>query len=270
MSKKIFLRRKEILNHLPKEVVAEAITKLSSVYVNRQPLKGFSPEEEKKYMTGLLDVSPEHQDWPRHSKIFWSELTIPVGFTGVELEIGLTKDGEPINIMDYLKYKFAIKHPHVALTEAEMSQSAAKRFYIQDTKRDELKRFNEIQVKKDADKLFIQLSSDTKNMKRVLRLLSNNLNPDTLTLEQIENALYDIKSADPKKFLRVAEDKNLETKAEIDEMITMSVLRKIGNQVIFIDEVIGETMEDAVIYLKNKKNSGTLTTLRAKLKEVAL
>ena len=270
MSKKVFLRRKEILNHLPKEVVAEAVTKLSSVYINRQPLKGFSIEEEKKYMVGLLDVSPDHQDWPRHSKIFWSELTIPVGFTGVELEIGTDSKGNPINIMDYLKYQFAVKHPHVALTEEEMMSSGNKRFYLQDTKRDELKRFNEIQVKKDADKLFIKLASDTKNMKRVLRLLSNNLNPDILTQEQVENALYDIKTTAPKKFLRVAEDKNLETKAEIDEMITAGVLRKIGNQVIFIDEVLGETMEDTVIYLKNKKNSGKLTTLRAKLKEVAL
>jgi|TARA_R110000744_G_scaffold344397_1_gene449750 hypothetical protein len=270
MSKKVFLRRREILNHLPKEVVAEAVSKLSSVYVNRQPLKGFSPEDEKKYMTGLLDVTPDHQDWPRHSKIFWSELSVPVTFIGVELEIGLDSNENPINLMDFLKYNFAIKHPHVALSEEEMIANGSKRFYIQDSKRDELKRFNEIQMRKDADKVFIKLSSDTKGMKRVLRLLSHNLNPDVLTLEQIENALYDIKTTAPKKFLRIAEDKNLETKAEIDEMITAGVLRKIGNQVIFIDEVLGETMDDTVIYLKNKKNSGKLTTLRAKLKEVAL
>ena len=53
-------------------------------------------------------------------------------------------------------------------------------------------------------------------------------------------------------------------------MITAGVLRKIGNQVIFIDEVLGETVDDTVIYLKDKKNSGKLTVLRAKLKELAL
>ena len=53
-------------------------------------------------------------------------------------------------------------------------------------------------------------------------------------------------------------------------MVTASVLRRIGNQVIYIDEVIGDTLEDAVVYLKDKKNSGTLTVLRAKLKELAL
>ena len=236
MSKKVYLRRKEINNHLPKEVLAEAVTKLSSVFVNRQPLKGFSPSDEKKYLNGILDVSPEHVDWPKHTKEFWANLTIPVGFTGVELKMN----------------------------------EIGGRFYIQDTSRDELKRFNEIQFKKDADKEYIKVSSDLKNMKRILRLLGEHINPDTLSHEQVENALYDLKTANPKQFLKVAQDKNLESKAEIDEMIEAGVLRKIGNQVIFIDEILGDTVDDTVIYLKNKKNSGKLTTLRAKLKEVAV
>ena len=50
-------------------------------------------------------------------------------------------------------------------------------------------------------------------------------------------------------------------------MVEAGVLRKIGNQVVHIDEILGETVEDTIIYLRNKKNSGTLTILRAKLKE---
>ena len=53
-------------------------------------------------------------------------------------------------------------------------------------------------------------------------------------------------------------------------MVESGVLRKIGNQVVHIDEVIGETVEDTIVYLKNKKNSGTLTILRAKLKETVV
>lgn len=269
MSKKIFLRRREINNHLPKAVRAEAVMKLSSVYVNRQPLKGVTPKEEKELMTGILDVSPEHVDWPRHSKQFWAEMTIPVGFTGVELEVGVNEDGSPISIMDYLKYKFALKHPHVALTKEEMDQDFAKRFYIQDLTREDRVKNTAIQFKKDADREFIKLSSNPKNMKRVLRLLSD-INPDRMTEEQIENSLYELKNSKTKQFLKIAKDKNLEVKAEIEEMVTASVLRKIGNQIIFIDEVLGETLDDAVVFLKDKKNSGTLTILRAKLKELTV
>jgi hypothetical protein len=269
MSKKVYLRRQELSNHLPKAVRADATMKLSSVYVNRQPLKGFTPKEEKEFMRELLDVSPDHNDWPKHSKEFWADLTIPVTFTGVELEIGLDDDGVPLSIMDYIKYRFAVKHPHVALTEAEMLQDFSKRFYIQDLARDDKVKNNQIQFKKDADREFIKLSSSKKNMARVLRLISNT-NPDRLTEEQVENSLYELKTANPKKFLKIVKDKNLELKAEIDEMITAGVLRKIGNQVIFIDEVLGDTMDDSVVHLKDKKNSGKLTILRAKLKELAL
>ena len=269
MSKKVYLRRRDLGGHLPKQVRAEAKTRLSSVYVNRQPLKGFSPEEEKKYMQGILDVSPEHVDWPKHSKNFWADLSIPVGFTGVELEIGKDEDGSPISILDYIKYNFAINHPYVALTKTEMNTDITKKFYIQDLTREDKVKNNAIKLKKDADKEFIKVSSNIKNMKRILRLMSNT-NPDRMTEDQIENSLYELKNSDPKKFVRIATDKNLELRSEIEEMVSAGVLRKIGNQVIFIDEVIGDTTENAIVYLKDKKNSGKLTILRAKLKELSL
>ena len=269
MSKKVYLRRKDLDGHLPKAVRAEATMKLSSVYVNRQPLKGFDLADEKKFMQGILDVNPDHVDWPKHSKQFWAELTIPVGFTGVELEIGTNEDGSPLNVMDYIKYNFAIKHPHVALTKAEMESTFTKKFYIQDLSREDKVKNNIIKLRKDADKEFIKVSSNPKNMKRILRLLSNS-NPDRMTDDQVENALYEIKNSEPKKFIRVAIDKNLELKSEVEEMITSGVLRRIGNQVIFIDETLGDTLDDTIVYLKDKKNSGKLTILRAKLKELSL
>tara|TARA_R110002096_G_scaffold97751_1_gene217932 strand:+ start:599 stop:1411 length:813 start_codon:yes stop_codon:yes gene_type:complete len=269
MSKKVFLRRKDLSGHLPKAVRAEATMKLSSVFVNRQPLKGFTPKEEKKYMQEILDVSPEHVDWPKHSKNFWADLTVPVGFTGVELEIGTEEDGTPLSIMDYIKYNFAIKHPYVALTKLEMDQDITKKFYIQDHTREDKVKNNSIQLKKDADRTFIKVSSSVDNMKRILRLMSNS-NPARMTEDQIENSLYELKNSDPKKFIRIATDKNLEMRAEIEEMVSAGVLRKIGNQIIFIDEILGDTTEDTIIHLKDKKNSGKLIILRAKLKELAL
>jgi hypothetical protein len=268
MSKKVYLRAKSINNHLPKEINASAIRKLSSVYVNRQPLKPFSPNDEKKYLGGMLDVDAAHMEWPKHTKKYWAEFTIPVGFEGVELEVGLTENGSPIDITDFIKYNFALKHPHVALTEEEMNASTQKRFYIHDDSKKDMKRNNDIQIKKDADKAFIKVSNDENQMRRVFRLLGS-INPDTLTREQIENLLYDIKEKSPKKFIKVSQDKHLELKAEIETMVSAGVLRKIGNQVIFIDEVLGETMDDTVIHLNDKKNSGKLTTLRAKLKTLA-
>ena len=269
MSKKVFLRRREILNHLPKEVRAEAVMKLSSVFVNRQPLKGFDRADESKYLDGILDVSPAHADWPKHTKDFWTNLTVPVGFIGVELEIGKEEDGTPLSIMDFIKYNFAIKHPQVGLTKEEMQADPVKRFYIHDTTRDVKIKNSQIQRRKDADREFIKVSSDTKAMRRILRILSS-ANPDRMTEDQVENALYELKDNEPVKFVNIARDTNLAMKSEIEEFVTAGVVRRIGNQVIFIDEVLGDTIEDTVVYLKDKKNSGQLTVMRAKLKELVL
>ena len=80
--------------------------------------------------------------------------------------------------------------------------------------------------------------------------------------------LYDVKEKQPKKFLKIATDKQLSMKAEIEEMVSAGILRKIGNQIVFIDEILGDTLENAILHLKDKKNSSKLTILRAKLKEL--
>jgi len=171
--------------------------------------------------------------------------------------------------MDWIHYNFALRHPHVALTESEMKKNYQKRFYIQDRTKDELKKNVVVQIKKDADKEFIKVSSNKKEMSWILRLMSNS-NPDIMSREQVENSLYELKEKEPKRFLKIAKDKHLALKAEVEEMVSAGVLRKIGNQVIFIDEILGDTLDNAIIHLKDKKNSGKLTILRAKLKELTV
>ena len=89
-----------------------------------------------------------------------------------------------------------------------------------------------------------------------------------MTSVQIENDLYEFKNKNAAKFIKAAKDKDLDLKDEIAEMIQNDVLRKIGNQHIHEDETLGENLTDTLIYFKNKKNSGAVNAMRAKLKEV--
>jgi hypothetical protein len=268
MSKVIYIRRKEVLNHLPKEIRAGAKVKIGSMFVDRLPLKGVEGQEEEKLLKSLIDVPPGHQDWPIKSKDFWASLSLKVPFEGVALNVDLDSNGNPENVMDYIYFRWAQKHRHVATTEDEMTVNSDKRFYIYDPQRDLLKKNEKVQVKKDADKEFIKISSDTKMMKTLLRVLTGE-NPDKLGDMEVENALYDYKEKQPARFLKFALDSNLEIQAEIEEMVEASVLRRIGNQVIFQDETIGEDMTDTIVYFKNKKNSGQVNVMRARLKEIA-
>ena len=98
-------------------------------------------------------------------------------------KIYLDDNDKPLNIMDFIHYNFAIKHPHVAMTKEEMDANFNKKFYIQDLSREDKVKNNSIQLKKDADRVFIKVSSNLDNMKRILRLLSNT-NPDRMTADQ--------------------------------------------------------------------------------------
>lgn len=266
--KKVIIRRKEILNHLPKEIRAGAKISIGSIFVNRQPLKGVEGEEAEKLLSKILDVPPGHQDWPKQEKDFWASMSLKVPFEGKELDISLDETGMPYNIMDYLTYKWCVKHRQVAVSEGEMKQNPVKKFYIYDPEADLLKKNSMTKLRKDADKEFIKISSDVDKMRRLMRVLSKGSRPETLTDMEVENQLYDLKNADAAKFLKYSTDKNLDTHAEIEELIQENVLRTIGNQVIYGDETIGENITDAIVYFNNKKNSGQINAMRAQLKDV--
>ena len=266
--RKIIIRRKEVLNHLPKEIRAGAKLTIGSIYVGRQPLKGVEGEEAHKLLSGILDVPPGHPDWPRQEKDYWSSMRIKVPFEGTELDITVGEDGHPVNVTDYLTYKWCMKHRLVADTKVEMESDGQKRFYIYDPQKDLLKKNNAVKVSKEADKEFIKASSDLGKMKRLLRLLSDGSNPEKLTDMEVENLLYEVKISNPAKFLKYCIDKDLDLRSEIAEMVEKGVIRKIGNQHIHGDETIGDNITDTIVYFKNKKNSGAINAIRAKLKEV--
>ena len=265
--RKIYVRRKEINSFLPKEVRVGARVTIGSIFVGRQPLKGVEGEEAKEYLPRIIGLPYDHPDFPAREKDYWASLRVKVPFEGKELDITTTEDGKAVNPEDYITYKWCMKHRQVAESKSEMESVSGKRFYIYDPQKDLLKKNKRVQVSKDADKEFIKASSDVARMKRLLRVISDT-NPDKLSNLEIENNLYELKTSSPDKFLKAALDKDLDLRDEIAEMVQKDIIRKIGNQHIHGDETLGENIADTIVYFKNKKNSGAINALRAKLKEV--
>ena len=248
--RKIYVRRKETTGFLPKEVLVGARVTIGSIYVGRQPLKGVEGEEAKKYLPSIIGIPYDHPDFPMREKDYWASLRVKVPF-----------------IEDYIAYKWLLKHRMVADSKEEMNSAMGKKFYIYDPKKDLLKKNKQIQVAKEADKEFLKASTDVPRMKRLLRVLSN-ADPDKLTNLELENTLYDFKTKSPALFHKAAIDKDLDLKDEIAELIQQDIIRKIGNQHIHGDETIGNDLTDTLIYFKNKKNSGAINAIRAKLKAI--
>ena len=92
-------------------------------------------------------------------------------------------------------------------------------------------------------------------------------NPKKMDAKEKELFLEGMVEENPLNFYNIATSKNLELQAFIEECLTADVLRKIGNSLLLGDEKIGDSMEEAVLFLKDKKNSSTLTTLKARVQQ---
>jgi hypothetical protein len=265
-SKVVFLRAEARNGHLPKEVLAEAVRKLSSVFSGRQPLRGLDQEEEKKYLGTMLDVGPEDKEWGRTTRLFWAELRIPVPFKGVPLEIGLDQNGFPLDLDAYVKYRFAKAHPHVGNSEADMKKYIKKVFYIQDLSQEAKNKNNSVQVSKLAYAEFIKACEQPKKLKVLITTLGN-MSASGMDKETMENILHEICLKEPARFLKLSKDKDLELRAEIHDFLETSVLHKVGNAILDIDDIIGNDIDEAIVYLRNPRYSSQLNTLRVKHRE---
>ena len=93
--------------------------------------------------------------------------------------------------------------------------------------------------------------------------------PQQLKAEEKELQLEELLDDNPQYFLDVVKDRNLEMVALVNQCLSTEVLRKVGNTILDGDVSLGDTMEEAVVFLKDKKNSNVLTSIKAKLKAYA-
>ena len=263
MSEKIvYLFRRENTTNLPDDVYVEAKRRVGSVFDRHGNLvKGLSIDEQKKLLPHILGIGPADPGWNNAVRRFYAELTIEVPQGGVELDISINEDGEPVAPLDYVKFRFAALHPHVA--EDEDNAGLGTRYYFFDPAKDERIRVAETRQRKDAYKALILICEDEQKMDQVLQAYGTQVG--NKTHDQKELALEDLMDENPTEFIRVCEDKDLEFVALINECLDQSVLRKSGNTYLYGDEVLGEDLEQTVRHLKLKRNSGMLQDIKAKL-----
>jgi hypothetical protein len=243
------------------DVYSEAKRRIGSTYTKSGDiLKGLTIAEQKKWLPEILGIASTEAGWAKQVRDYFANLTVEVPPNGVELNISTDEEGNPINVVDYIKWKFASAHPHVAAEE----KSSKGRYFISDPQREEAAKIAKGRTKKDAFRALILVTEDLDKSKQVLKAFG--IRVDNLSAAQIELALEDQAEANPTEFVRVCNDKNLEMVAFIWDAIESGVLRKSGNTFLFGDEVLGDDMEQAIRFLNTKKNSEILLDIKAKVK----
>lgn len=262
----IQIRRRETKSYLPIPVVANSKKMLSSVYDGAGPLKGLSKDEEKQLLSKHLGIDPDEKDFPKITRSFWADLRIEIPSDGKVLNITKDEDNDPANIYDYIVFKWAEKHPHVAKDREEMLSNSKFKYYVHDPEVATQKSNVKVAFKKKAYAEFIKIGEDETKIDRLIRLLTDS-EPSAMSLKQKQNTLDQIIEDSPERFFVTATDKHIQTKAILSELVSNNIVNKIGNQYYFIDEKLGETEDEAVKYFNDKKNSETVNILKAKLQE---
>ncbi len=259
--KTVFIYRRPNTTNLPDDIYVEAKRRIGSVYMKGGDiLKGLNIAEQKKWLPEVMGISPSDPTWSRQVKQFYANLTIEVPTEGVTLNIDVDEEGNPLNVMDFVKYRFCLNHPHVSGDQA----GNKGRYYISDPQKEEAQAVSGTRLRKDAYKQLILLSEDEKKSVQVLKAFGQKT--VGLTKAQMELELEDLLEDDAAEFIRVTTDKNLETVSFIWDCIEKGVLRKSGNTMLFGDEVLGDDMEQCIRFLNNKKNSSMLLDIKAKVK----
>jgi hypothetical protein len=233
---------------------------------------GLTFEEVRKYMPGIVNSDPSDYNFRQRVDDYFRSLTLrPTLKTGLELEIGMDVSGEPINVTDYVHYKFALQNPKVA-ANPEMVRHGVTLFIAIDREKELADDHTKLEKRRNAYKEYIKLTDDTKKLAIVLTMLSGKLGYGIMEIRKADEREVLLKlekyvQDNPEHFFDLVTDKNLATRAFIEDCISAGALNRVGTAILNGDQKLGSTTEEAIMFLADKANSEILVTLKARVAE---
>lgn len=163
--------------------------------------------------------------------------------------------GTPIKLDDYIIYRYALVSNKVANFKEDLGKSNRISFYIYSVEKETDDKYLKIVTKNKASSLFGQILSETDKQKDILTVMQKfslgmSLKDRVVILDEIVNN-------EPEEFISLYEDENLKLKAFIEKAVTAGVVYRLPNTDIlsFQSETIGNTINEAVNWLKNSSNT---------------
>jgi hypothetical protein len=310
-SKRIAIKCRQAFIHAQIKTV-DALDQLSmskksvgSYFVNRHSTRkgtGLTDEEVRVLLPLLLSMPSDAIDFRKEVDKYYTEINTMIPYTekGLELEVGLEQDSLaspilfkeededgkkvkkyynlPLNLEEYIKYRHAKGHPHVAGSPAKSNSTVM--FYVEDpdvTVEDAVK---EGELKDDAVNLYQQIKDDPKKVKAVLSLLSNLIpkkNPNEIIVvdawdESTRKMRLRELALSPKHwkaFYATANDPNVHNRYLLSELIKVSLLKRAGTSILVTEsnEVLGINEAEALDNLfVNPASAQLLNSLKAQFK----
>lgn len=279
-SREVWIKRRYTKPILPEEDMLENSSTNYKVYLGAA-YAGFGSsvllgrtiwddeEQEKKIMSQIIGVSPTSQEWDTALNKYWKNFLVSIPFEGKKLEAGVEHISDtvyrPLNVEDYVIYRYAIKHGWVANSRADVNKSKNIMFFIWDAKEEQRDKMRALAIKDKAYAVRMEVSGDYTKGAAVIQIGTGKtgLSPDDLKLE-----LAAFSTEQPAKFLKIAQDADLMDKAFIETAVFKGIFIRPVNSTIIIYEntPIGNNLDEAVAWLRNSANAATKSIVEAKVK----
>lgn len=165
------------------------------------------------------------------------------------------KYGRPIKIEDYLMYRYCLVDGHVANNIEDADKSNNIRFIISNPKAmQDFKRQNHA-LETKANSIYIDCLKDSQIVANILY----SMGVDVTNMDQVDREikLKELSLNDPKKFVEVSSDKNLNTKAKVERYIIKGVLNRLPDSSIIVDALdvsftVGGDINEAVNFFSSE------------------
>lgn len=241
---------------------------------------GLTREEEELLVPSVVDLKADDRDFRKKMTEFYSDINTTVPYKlGVTLETGLEKDNEkpvskdnmPLNIMDYLRWKHAIKHPWVAQNKTVADGNQTKKFYVFDKASLQKAKSNQGKELDAAMQIFLKIKNEEGMVAQLLTLVG--IDPTTFTGKDkeadMEDALREYVQKNPVNFAKVYNTGDIEIRYWLKAMVETKVLRMVGARYIDneTDKPIASSDEEMIYWFKDEENSEKVLIYKARLQE---
>lgn len=187
---------------------------------------------------------------------------------------GIPKYGVPIHPEEYIVYLYCLYTPYVAKRFKDVDKTVKIKYVM--TSEEETKKVEEenFKLQFSADEAYIKVASDEAKMNLVLKVM-NKYTPSMSTLDK-KKELKRLSELSASSFLRTVNDKQLENKALIEDLVSANIISRIKDSGIYVDAndssiIIGNTLSEAIAFFNesntiNKAKASELITKYKSLK----
>lgn len=241
---------------------------------------GLTYQEQRLLLPYVIGVEAEDKDFRKQVELYYHEILTKVPPQGLKLEIGLEDDSQPLsdhnlplNIQQYVIYRHAIGHPKMAQNLSEAERNPIKSLYIHDPEQVSNTDIQLSILEDQAIASYFKYKDDEVKVDQILTMLGVSVKGLSLPEKAIrlkgftkkDAAKGDLENqADFTRFIDICEDPDLMLKYLIQEMVGAQILERQGTTIFIKEsgEPLGANAKEAVLFLKNPKNSRIYNMLR--------